>query len=149
MAYETGGIMNLVRWSSILAIICAGIFGCESALYILLINHLDVPLSISVGRHTVSLGPGQSVKLLYPSTQSPDYGMLRITVRECDLSYRMPNRYPEFPSPTVKGIIPLQIDPDLKLYAMLPGSTAVSNTYVDFSRSGIFPLAALKRECHS
>jgi hypothetical protein len=141
--------MKLARWSAILAIICAGIFGCESALYILLINHLDAPLSISVGRHTVSVGPGQSVKLLYPGMQSPEYGMLRIAVRECDLSYRMPNVSPEFPSPIVKGVIPLQIDPDLKLYAMLPGTTAVSNAYVNFSRSGIFPLAALKRECHS
>lgn len=142
--------MKKIIAALLLILLSIELVGCQTRLDVLVINDLNERISVSVGSDVELIDPGKSAKLHYPSPEGREHGILVITIHGCSMSYKMPMNYDDYPWPSrIRGTVPLQLEEDLKLYAIPPDSTSsmpLSNAAV--LQKGTFPLAPVTRDCH-
>ena len=126
-----------------------GLPGCQSRLSVLVINHLQEQISVSVGSDSAVLGPGESAGLPYPDPSGAGRGTLVVALRGCRISYQAPATLDDYPwLSQVNGSVPLQLEADFKLYAVPPRSDGgIPLAEAARLQAGAFPLFPRSRQC--
>jgi hypothetical protein len=142
--------MRRIIVASLLILLSMDLVGCQTKLDVLVINDFKERVAVSVGTDTEVIEPGKSAKLHYPDPEGVEHGALIITAHNCSMFYKTPVNFDDYPWPSkVSGTVPLQLEDDLKLYAIPPDSTSsIPLSDAVPLQKGAFPLSPMTRECH-
>ena len=135
---------------SLISLMIAGLFGCQTGLDMLITNDLGENILVAVGSDTKTIVAGKSARLHYPDPDGRERGTLLITVGNCEMTFKLPMNDEDYPwSNKVKGTVPLQFETDMKLYAVPPDSTSsLPLTELKGVQGGSFPLQPTSKTCH-
>src|SRR5665213_2776375 len=121
-----GSNMSIFRTTFLLQVLllCSVLISCESEFDIAVVNGLDSQISDSIGNHTEVIPSGKFMRYHYPSVDGTEESTLQIATFGCTLWYRMTHELlaDYHWRSELRGVLPVELKPDFKLYALQPGT---------------------------